>query len=231
MKYSLKVKALNFDFKYEGSNPSISIMTFINNKGYIYKLLIGFRTGLNSLFIHIFKDCYFRIGIINNYNLQIEIDNKYLYPFIFFCKKHTLCLFNILIDLICFEFLGTKYRYVLIYNFLSINYTLRLLIKIKLQELNNSLLSITSIFYTAGWLEREVYDFFGLYFYYNKDLRRILLDYGFQGYPLRKDFPLSGFIELFYNDTIKKITYEKIALSQEYRVFFYTKNHINSLYK
>jgi NADH-quinone oxidoreductase subunit C len=105
------------------------------------------------------------------------------------------------------------------------------MIKIKLKELNNNLLSITSIFYTAAWLEREVFDFFGLYFLYNKDLRRILLDYGFQGYPLRKDFPLSGFLELFYDDTLKKITYEKISLSQEYRIFFYTKNHINSLYK
>jgi NADH-quinone oxidoreductase subunit C len=68
-----------------------------------------------------------------------------------------------------------------------------------------------------------------LYFLFNKDLRRILLDYGFKGYPLRKDFPLSGFIELYYDDSIKKIVYEKITLAQEYRTFFFTKNNINSV--
>ena len=78
-------------------------------------------------------------------------------------------------------------------------------------------------------MEREVFDFFGLYFFYNKDLRRILLDYGFLGFPLRKDFPLSGFIELYYDDTIKKISYEKIALNQEYRIFFTQKNSFNYL--
>jgi len=77
-----------------------------------------------------------------------------------------------------------------------------------------SLLSVSSLFYNANWAEREVFDFYGLYFSLNKDLRRILLDYGFQGYPLRKDFPLTGFIELFYDDTIKKITYEKFKKIQ-----------------
>ncbi len=72
-------------------------------------------------------------------------------------------------------------------------------------------------------MEREIFDFFGLYFFFNKDLRRILLDYGFTGYPLRKDFPLSGFIELIYDDSIKKITYQKLILSQEYRIFFKVK--------
>jgi len=80
-------------------------------------------------------------------------------------------------------------------------------------------------------VEREVFDFYGLYFLFNNDLRRILSDYGFQGYALRKDFPLSGFIELFYDDTIKKISYDKIFLAQEYRVFFYSKNHLSSIYE
>ena len=84
-----------------------------------------------------------------------------------------------------------------------------------------NLLSITSFFYSAVWLEREIFDFFGLYFFFNKDLRRILLDYGFIGNPLRKNFPLSGFIELFYDDSIKKIVYEKVTLCQEYRSFVY----------
>jgi len=98
-----------------------------------------------------------------------------------------------------------------------------MIIKIKIKESLASILSSASLFYSANWLEREVFDFFGLFFFSNKDLRRILLDYGFKGYPLRKNFPLSGFIELFYNDITKKITYNKIELGQEYRIFF-TKN-------
>ena len=74
-------------------------------------------------------------------------------------------------------------------------------------------------------MEREIFDFFGLFFLFNKDLRRLLLDYGFQGYPLRKNFPLSGFIEVVYNDTIKKITYPKVNITQEYRLFFYQKTN------
>lgn len=94
-------------------------------------------------------------------------------------------------------------------------------IKIKVQEFNKNLLSITSLFSSAWWLEREVFDFYGLYFFCHKDLRRILLDYGFRGHPLRKNFPLTGFIELFYDDSIKKIMYDRVTLSQEYRTFFY----------
>jgi NADH:ubiquinone oxidoreductase subunit C len=125
-------------------------MLLTKNHAHVYKILLGFRTGLNSLFINIFKGGYLRIGIINGYKFQIELNAKYLYPFIFFCKNHSLALFQILIDLTCFEFIGTKYRYVLVYNLLSLNFTLRLMIKIKLKELNNNLLSITSIFYTAA---------------------------------------------------------------------------------
>lgn len=173
--------------------------------------------------INIFKYTNQNIEITKNYSLQISICTFYLYPFLFFLKKHSLCLFNILIDMVCFEFLGTKYRYVLIYTLLNLQTSLRIFVKIKVKELNKNLLSIASLFYSANWLEREVFDFYGLYFILNKDLRRILLDYGFKGYPLRKDFPLSGFVELFYDDTIKKITYEKIELCQEYRILFYKK--------
>lgn len=206
-------------------------MIIKNNNNLLYKLLNGFRIGITSLLINIFKTGYCRIGLISGFQLQIELNSKYILPFLFFCKNHGLCLFHILTDIICYEFLNTKYRYTLIYNLLNIENCIRLLIKIKIQESNNKLLSITTIFNSANWSEREIFDFYGVYFLFNKDLRRILLDYGFQGYPLRKDFPLSGFIELFYDDTIKKITYEKITLSQEYRQFFYTKNNTFTLKK
>lgn len=203
----------------------------INNNTSLIKLLTGYRIGLSSFLLQTFNTNFSKVGILNGFNLQIEINVKYLFPLIFFCKKHSLFLFNLLIDIISYEYVGSKYRYILIYSLLNLETNLRLFIKIKLQEYNNLLLSISSIFYSANWSEREVFDFYGIYFFCNKDLRRILLDYGFKGYPLRKDFPLTGFIELFYDDSIKKITYEKLTLSQEYRTFFYTKNHINSLIK
>lgn len=221
------VRALNFDFNDKGSNPFISIMLLTNNSSLI-KLLIGFRTGLTSVILNTFNRSYLQINIISGFNLQIEFTIKYLYPFLLFCKKHSLSLFNILTDIVCYEFLGSKFRFVLIYTLLNTTTALRLYVKVKSSETNFNLLSITSLFYTASWAEREVFDFFGLYFLYNKDLRRILLDYGFQGYPLRKDFPLSGFVEVYYDDTIKKITYDKIVLAQEYRIFFYPKTAIKN---
>ena len=223
MRCSLMVRALNFDFNNKGSNPFISIMLQSNNISLI-KLLIGFRTGLTSILINIFKNSFYQINLLNGFILQVELSVKYLYPFLLFCKKHSLFLFNVLVDIVCYEFLGNKLRYTLIYTLLNVQYAGRLFVKTKTHDTDFSLLSITSIFYTASWSEREVFDFFGLYFFFNKDLRRILLDYGFQGYPLRKDFPLSGFIEVYYDDTIKKITYDKVTLAQEYRIFFYPKN-------
>lgn len=217
------VRALNFDFNDKGSSPFISNMLTTNDSSLI-KLLIGFRTGLVSVILKIFNHSYLQITIISGFNLQIELTLKYLYPFLLFCKKHSLFLFTILTDIICYEFLGNKFRFILIYTLLNIKNSLRFYVKLKTSESNNNLISITSLFYTAAWAEREVFDFFGLYFLFNKDLRRILLDYGFRGYPLRKDFPLSGFIEVYYDDTVKKITYEKIVLAQEYRIFFKHKN-------
>jgi len=81
------------------------------------------------------------------------------------------------------------------------------------------LLSVVSLYNSAGWSEREVFDFFGIFFFENKDLRRILTDYGFRGYPLRKDFPLTGYVDVYYDDNQKRICYRSLELSQEYRNF------------
>lgn len=229
LRYSSMVRALNFDFNNEGSNPSISRM-YKNNTNLI-KIINGFRIGLNVILNNIFKKNIKKINLKPDFFLELEVTSKQFYVLLFFLKKHSLCSYNILIDLVCFELIHTKFRYILVYNLLNINTGMRLAVKTKFKELNKNLLSVTTLFYTANWSEREVYDFYGLFFYLNKDLRRILLDYGFKGYPLRKDFPLSGFLELFYDDTIKKIVYDKITLCQEYRIFFYNKNAISALNK
>lgn len=232
MKYSLKVKAINFEFINEGSIPSISvniakilskfnnrmIYTTTTNEKKLLKIIIGFRTGFSALLFNIYKNLCNKIGLTHNLNMQLEINQNYLYPMLFFLKKHSLLLFSNLIDIICFEFLGLKYKYIVIYTLLSYITGYRINVKIKIQETKPNIISITSIFFSGNWSEREIFDFFGIYFIWNKDLRRILLDYGFKGYPLKKDFPLTGFYELYYDDTIKKVTSEKIELTQEYRI-------------
>jgi len=115
--------------------------------------------------------------------------------------------------------MGLKYKYVLIYTLLSVQINIRLNLKTKVWfNTKIKILSTLTLFLSSSWAEREIFDFYGLYFFFNKDLRHLLLDYGFKGYPLRKDFPLTGYIELFYDDSIKKIIYQKIELNLEYRI-------------
>lgn len=109
-------------------------------------------------------------------------------------------------------------RFSLVYLINSINTTSRLLILISF-SLNTIITSISSIYKASTWLEREVYDLFGIYFYEHKDLRRILTDYGFKGFPLRKDFPLTGYVELRFNEELKSVKYSRVKLIQEYRYF------------
>jgi len=115
----------------------------------------------------------------------------------------------------------TKERFMVVYNLLSIDHNIRVRVSVRVGE-NNSIFSCCNIFAGSSWYERELWDLFGIYFIYNLDLRRILTDYGFEGHPLRKDFPLTGYIEVRYDDTYKCIVYEPVELTQEYRTFEFT---------
>ena len=154
----------------------------------------------------------------SGFDIVIEISSKDLYSIIYFFNKHTLCQFKTLIDIICYDKIKSSYRFTLIYNLLSIKYNLRIRILMQVNELM-SVFSVVGLFNSANWLEREVFDFFGIFFYNNLDLRRILTDYGFNGFPLRKDFPLSGYFDIYYDDNQKRICYKNLELSQEYRNF------------
>lgn len=196
---------------------------YLSNQNYLSKLIIGFRTGFSAIILQIFKKKIYKCNFTKIWNLYIEIQIKYLFILLFFLKKHSLLMFSFLIDLICYEILNTHYRYILIYNLLSIHINLRLSIKTKiLLNTKYLILSTVTLFLNSRWAEREIFDFYGLYFIFNKDLRRLLLDYGFKGYPLKKDFPLSGYIELVYDEALKKITYDKVDLNLNYRLFFTT---------
>lgn len=150
--------------------------------------------------------------------LSINIPTKKLVPILFFLKNHTNSQFKILSEICAVDYINNENRFEIIYNLLSIRFNSRLKIKIKINEFQ-SIDSIIEIYKAANWCEREVWDMFGICFNNHSDLRRILTDYGFEGHPLRKDFPLSGFLEVFYNELKKRVVYEPINLSQQYRLF------------
>ena len=165
---------------------------------------------------------------ISKNELCINISKNKLIPILFFLKNHTNSQFKLLSEICAVDYTSKKKRFEIIYNLLSIRFNSRLRVKILINELQ-PVNSIISIYKSANWCEREVWDMFGIFFLNHPDLRRILTDYGFEGHPLRKDFPLSGFLEVFYNELKKRVVYEPINLSQQYRLFEFNnpwdKNH------
>jgi len=157
------------------------------------------------------------VKIINN-EIFILTSNKYFLNLLFILKNSTLFQYKILSDLTCVDFPNKFYRFRLFYNLLSVRYAHRLCLIIDFDEME-PVSSASFLYSNANWLEREVWDLFGIYFINHPDLRRILTDYGFEGFPLRKDFPLSGFLEVRYDEEKKRIVYEPIELTQEYRNF------------
>lgn len=141
-----------------------------------------------------------------------------LLPLFFFLKNHTFTQYSQLLDLTAVDVFSKQHRFALFYQLISLRYNHRLMLRTNLFEYQ-SVQSLVDIYRSSIWLEREVWDMFGVFFSGNNDLRRILTDYGFQGFPLRKDFPLSGFLELFYNEDSKKVSYCALELSQEFRFF------------
>jgi NADH-quinone oxidoreductase subunit C len=126
--------------------------------------------------------------------------------------------FNILTDLSAVDYPEKEDRFEIIYNLLNIYDNKRIIVKFSIKD-KQEVESITDLFNAAIWYEREVWDMFGIYFTNNPDLRRILTDYGFEGHPLRKDFPLTGFEEVHYDESLKKVIYAPVSLQQEFRNF------------
>ena len=155
---------------------------------------------------------------INNEELLIEINEKDLIDVVQFLKLNENCKFKQLIDIAGVDYPENDKRFELIYLFLSHENNTRIKLLIKF-EINQTINSITKIFPSANWMEREVFDMYGIKFKNHPDLRRILTDYGFKGHPLRKDFPLTGFNEVRYSEKDKKVIYEPVKLEQNYRNF------------
>ena len=155
---------------------------------------------------------------IENNELLVETDEAELLEVVQFLKSNENCKFRQLIDIAGVDYPENEKRFELIYLLLSHEHNLRIKLLIKFQ-VNQTVISLTKIFPSANWMEREVFDMYGVKFKNHPDLRRILTDYGFKGHPLRKDFPLTGFNEVRYSEKEKKVIYEPVKLEQNYRNF------------
>jgi NADH-quinone oxidoreductase subunit C len=160
-----------------------------------------------------------RIEPIANQNLIIYCSPQNIIEFLKFLRDDNNLSFKTLLDVFGADMLGIRApRFEVIYNLLSYKLNNRITVKIALDD-NQEVPSATQIFSSAGWFEREVFDMYGINFTNHPDMRRILTDYGFEGHPLRKDFPLTGYKEVRYDDNSKKVIYEDVKLTQEFRNF------------
>ena len=157
-------------------------------------------------------------SLIENDELLVEINQSDLIEVVQFLKSNENFLFKQLIDIAGVDYPENDKRFQLIYLFLSHENNTRIKLLTKF-EINQTIDSLTKIFPSANWMEREVFDMYGIKFKNHPDLRRILTDYGFKGHPLRKDFPLTGFNEVRYSEKDKKVIYEPVKLEQNYRNF------------
>ena len=158
---------------------------------------------------------------INHDQLEIQINKESLLDVVIFLKKNNSTKFKQLIDITAVDYIGSENRFKMIYLFLSHEYNLRINLHFHINE-NEMVNSLTKVYPSANWMEREVFDMYGIKFNDHPDLRRILTDYGFSGHPLRKDFPITGHSEVRYSEEKKKVIYEPVKLEQNYRNFDYS---------
>ncbi len=155
---------------------------------------------------------------IENGELLINVELANIYSTMLFLKTDSKCKFRQLIDILAVDFPGEEDRFKIYYLLLSHENNIRIKIVSQIQ-IDSKVPSITKIYPSANWMEREVFDMYGIKFKNHPDLRRILTDYNFKGFPLRKDFPLTGFNEVRYSEKDKKVIYEPVKLEQNYRNF------------
>ena len=149
------------------------------------------------------------------------VDKEDIAKLLVFLRDDVNCQFKQLMDICGVDYPERPQRFEVVYNLLSLVHNNRVTVKVMLED-NSSIPSVSKVFSSADWWEREIWDLFGIFFSGHPDLRRILTDYGFDGHPLRKDFPLTGYVEVRYDDAQKRVVYEPVKLTQEYRAVSYT---------
>ena len=150
--------------------------------------------------------------------LSLTVRREAIREVISFLRDDAACNFKQLMDITAVDYPERDERFDVVYHLLSLHHNLRIRIKIRTDE-TSPVDSIVDLYSTANWFEREVWDMYGIYFKDHPDLRRILTDYGFNGHPLRKDFPLTGFVEMRYDEEQKRVVYEPVKLPQQFRKF------------
>ncbi len=150
--------------------------------------------------------------------LVVRVERGALVRTLTFLRDDTNCQFKCLMDICGVDYPEREERFEIVYNLLSLTHNQRVRVKLT-SDADTPVPTATGVFSSAGWWEREAWDLFGIYFTDHPDLRRILTDYGFEGHPLRKDFPLTGYVEMRYDDEQKRVVYEPVELVQEYRSF------------
>jgi len=150
--------------------------------------------------------------------LSISAQAASIVKLLTFLRDDSACQFRLLMDLCGVDFPDRRHRYEVVYNLLSLTHNQRIRVKLETDE-DTPVPSVVGVFRTAGWFEREAWDMYGIMFSGHPDLRRLLTDYGFEGHPLRKDFPLTGYVELRYDDEQKRVVYEPVKLTQDFRRF------------
>ena len=173
---------------------------------------------LENILSTIEENCKINDGLIKFEQIQISVKPDELIFTLEFLKDNDICQFRQLTDIAGVDFPERANRFDIIYHFLSFKNNVRIRVKTEISE-NESIQSIVPIFPAANWFEREAFDMYGIHFKGHPDLRRILTDYKFEGYPLRKDFPLTGHTEVRYSEDQKKVIYEPVKLEQNYRDF------------
>jgi len=163
---------------------------------------------------------------INDFDMVLYTEPEHIIPLMRFLKMHTHCRFMSVHDITAVDWIGTEKRFEMVYIAASWLYWNHLQIHFRCHEMDH-IESIARIHPVADYLEREVYDFFGIFFRNHPDLRRIMTDFGFQGHPLRKDFPVTGYEEIRYDDNLQRCVWEPIEITQELRGFDY----LNPWYK
>ena len=156
--------------------------------------------------------------ILNNNFLEVKIIYYNLFNVLTILKYHSLTKFNTLLDIVVYNLFSKKYQFIITYLLKSMRFNSRVNLTTFLKDTTLPA-SVTLIYPNAEWLEREVWDFFGINFLNNLDLRRLLNDYGFKGHPLLKNFPLVGYLDIIYSEKYYMLTYNKVELTQEYKNF------------
>ncbi len=153
-----------------------------------------------------------------NDELVLDVPAELIVQTLSFLRDDANCLFKVLVDLCGVDFPERERRFEVVYNLLSLHHNQRVRVKAAVGDATH-VPSVCEVYSSAGWYEREAWDLYGIFFAGNPDLRRLLTDYGFEGHPLRKDFPLTGHVEVRYDEEQKRVVYEPVRLTQDFRSF------------